>query len=70
MSHKIGKRCPRCGKQYQLGYNGIKGMCDECAGVQRDNNDFAWHPGTDSMKLFEISTGEIVTLTRKEAFKK
>jgi hypothetical protein len=51
-----------------MGYNGIVNNCDQCAGVQRDANGFAWLPGEMEMVLQDMQTGEIRTVTRSEAF--
>lgn len=47
MGSKVGKKCPRCGKKFQIGWNGVvKGgisMCDKCASIERDENgDIVW----------------------------
>lgn len=65
----VTKRCPQCRTLYVLGDNGIKGRCDKCAGIRRDRNGYAWHPGENSMTL--LSTRDwvtVVTITRQEAF--
>lgn len=69
MSHRrtVVKKCPRCRKLYHLGYNGIVGMCDTCAGVRRDVNDFAWYVGEEVQTRYSIETGVEYTITRSEA---
>jgi hypothetical protein len=46
---KKGKRCKRCGKQFELGYTGIDtGLCDKCAKISRTKNGGVaiggWYP--------------------------
>jgi hypothetical protein len=45
MGKPVVKKCPMCGKLYKLGYNGVKGQCDTCAGNERDAEGKFWPPG-------------------------
>lgn len=46
MSKKyVSKVCPKCGKVYLLGFNGVAGGCDKCCQVVRDQKGWAWLPG-------------------------
>ena len=67
---KVGKICPRCHKQYQLGWTGIVGSCDECAGVQRDVHNIVWQHGDEEQRRIIVATGEEEVVTREEAFRK
>ena len=64
------RRCPHCHKTYELGINGIKGTCDSCAHIQRDNNGYAWQPWENCIKLNPLVTNETITITHQEAFSK
>jgi hypothetical protein len=69
--------CVQCGKKVNVGINATfvetSGdnydlVCDECRGVERDPNGFAWLPG-ETEKLMEDFHGLQTNLTRAEAFK-
>lgn len=71
MSHnKVGKKCPRCGKQIQMGYNGIwlygKPLCDNCAGVKRDADGMQWDAHETAKTLYNPETGETRVVARPE----
>lgn len=59
MSHRrfVIKKCPKCRRLYRLGWNGIRGQCDKCAGVKRDREGYAWMPGQREMKLQDFFGG-------------
>jgi hypothetical protein len=67
---KVGMKCPRCGKQYQLGYNGVSGVCDSCAGIQRDADGNAWHSWENQQTYIPIGGGEEFIVKRQDAFRK
>jgi predicted nucleic acid-binding Zn-ribbon protein len=50
MSDPIVVTCPKCGKLYRLGQDGVITGCDACMGVVRDGRGFAWAPG----QVFEV----------------
>lgn len=50
MSKQVTKKCPRCGKLYRLGWNGVVGSCDSCAGLERDAEGNFWEPGATSQE--------------------
>ncbi len=61
------KRCPHCRKHYTLGVNGVKGRCDQCAGVKRDRDGYAWRNYETKHTYQDVETGQIFTVTRSEA---
>ncbi len=65
--NSVGKKCPHCGKQFTLGVNGIIGTCDDCAGIKRDGNGYAWKPWEMEQTYIHTTTGEQSTVTRSEA---
>jgi hypothetical protein len=68
MEKKVGKQCKKCGKQYQMGFNGMgNGLCDNCAGVVRDEKGYAWKPTEDKKTLANVASGEIRVVNRKDA---
>ena len=65
----VVEKCPHCGREYQLGYNGIVGSCDECAKIERDADGIFWEPGEAEMVLMDVRTGEKRTVLREDALK-
>lgn len=65
---KITKRCPKCGTYYQLGYNGMKGGCDKCLGIERDVNGEAWGLTEITQQRMDVETGQEFTLYRSQVF--
>jgi len=61
------KTCPKCGKQYQVGVNGIVGSCDKCARVKRDRDGFAWEQCETEHTYFNLTTGENEIVMRNDA---
>ena len=37
--------CPKCGKKYNMGINGVKDGCDTCLNLERDSRGYFWEPG-------------------------
>lgn len=66
----VVKKCPMCGKLYKLGYNGIRGQCDTCAGNERGSEDIIWPPGVTSQTFIPVDGGEEFTATRPHTFKR
>jgi hypothetical protein len=66
---KIAK-CPKCGKFYNMGINGVVGGCDICLGIQRDANGYAWNQDETEHTYQVVKTGGIYKITRDEAFNK
>lgn len=69
------RKCPHCGAMYSLGWNGVKGTCDACAGIQRTKTGNAWRSWETEHIYIPIDaalddpTAEI-KITRAEAFAK
>jgi hypothetical protein len=61
--------CSHCGKQYQLGYTGIDGSCDKCAGVERDACGYAWMPGEAQQEYEEVGSHRRFVVNREDAFR-
>lgn len=63
--------CTICGKKFDMGRNGIcdPDRCDDCAGVERDDNGYAWEPDEQEHQYLHINTGEITTVKRGEALR-
>lgn len=62
--------CPKCGKPFSMGDNGTVDGCDGCTGVQRDRNGYAWFPDETEQVYLDENTGELLAVTREEAFGK
>ena len=60
--------CPKCKKQYNLGYNGVGEGCDKCLGIERDKEGRAWYPGEKSHEYQPNNGSPAYTVTRKQAF--
>ena len=58
------KTCPICHKNFTLGVDGVvdpktdREICDQCAGVRRDPQGYAWLPGETS--FFSTIDGKVV----------
>lgn len=63
--------CVKCGRQFEMGLNGIcdPDRCDDCAGIQRDDNGYAWEPDEQEHHYQHVGTGQHSTVSRKDAFK-
>lgn len=66
------KKCPKCGKNFILGVNGIIGGCDKCQGIIRDSEGLPWKPGEETQTYAPITTcldpSTWIVVTRKQAF--
>ena len=66
--------CCKCHRFIDMGLNGIfvddVPMCDECAGVERDNEGYAWMAYEETMTLCDPDTLEEEVITREQAFGK
>ena len=51
-------KCPKCGKVYKMGYNGVVEGCDKCLGIQRDRTGMAWRPDETEVALVSASLSE------------
>jgi NADH pyrophosphatase NudC (nudix superfamily) len=66
--NRTTKTCPHCGTSYRLGRTGVEGGCDNCLGIQRDRNGYAWLPDETEQTYMDVDTGTVYTVTRAEAF--
>jgi len=64
----IKHRCPHCLRTYQLGLDGVGGSCDQCAGIKRDRQGYAWYWYESIHTYQSIETGETRIVARAEAF--
>lgn len=68
--------CSKCGRSCALGYDAVGNYakntvtCDACAGVERDRNGYAWHPGQTEKTYVDLDGNNPITVTREEAFKR
>lgn len=63
-------KCKKCGKIFEMGFNGTIHGCDNCTGVQRDVNGYAWKPNEEEITFEVVATGKKFTVSREEAFRK
>jgi len=65
---------PNCLGTFKMGYDGTINGCDNCTGVRRDKNGYAWHPGEMSQTYRPVGApddgSQDFTVTRKQAFAK
>jgi len=65
---------PKCLGTFQMGYNGTVDGCDNCTGVQRDKNGYAWDLGETTQTYRPVGApdngSQDFTVTRDEAFRK
>lgn len=61
---KVSIVCPNCGKDFDLGYNGVmnygrgRNECDECAGIKRDAvYGYAWDNDELTRGYIEFENG-------------
>ncbi len=73
----VTKKCPRCGKLFKLGYNGVRNgadrMCDDCSSVKRDLIGYVWHNWETELQTIPVGAAwddasAVTTITRAEAF--
>lgn len=60
-------KCPKCGRKYKLGYDGIDRGCDDCLGVCRGPHGF-WLPDEKEATYLNVITGKEFTVTREKEF--
>jgi hypothetical protein len=68
MDEVVELMCPQCGRAYRLGYDGVMDGCDECQGVKRDKDGFAWHPDEKQHTYAPVDGSAEFVVTREEAF--
>lgn len=62
-------KCPLCGRDFRIGFDGTEDGCDSCQGIERDSIGHLWLP-TDFVHIYkDVYTGETIMVTREEAFK-
>jgi hypothetical protein len=61
--------CPKCGKEYRLGYDGIGDGCDVCLGVERISDMASDHTAWERDEEYHnyAKDGKVITITRKQA---
>lgn len=62
--------CPKCGKKFDMGYNGTVDGCDQCTGTKRDKRGYAWGPRERVHTYLDLKTGKLIKVKRADAFSK
>jgi hypothetical protein len=67
----MNKKCPKCKKEYRLGYEGVCNGCDKCLGIERiadiGSNHSAWERGEKYHDYMDVKTGKVTRVTREQA---
>lgn len=70
MTLKNNATCPKCGKGYRMGYNGITDGCDKCLDIKRDKQGHFWLPRERIHIYEEVGTGKFFKVKRSDALGK
>ena len=66
-------KCPKCGQNFRMGYDGTVDGCDKCTGVERDKDGYVWGKDEQVQTRVPIATANKMStwfkVTRAEAFK-
>lgn len=65
------RTCKKCKRVYTVGIDGMgNGLCDDCAGVDRDAVGYDWRKHETSQTYQDCETGEVRTVAREDAFRR